>query len=317
MAKKKRRKSLKDKGIAAFGLHSQVKNNPAYQRRIEDKDLLWLGEAYKKRVASEPDLTIEEFAQRYGIEAKMLKQVVPESLGANSGDAPAWQKSTIRVWHGTTKDRARAIMEEGFRSSRGNAGKRIWFTLKAHEAHGIAQRRAKQRGEEPVVFRCDVSLDRYAEYDRPNPNHYAFRTRIAAEVIRGVEGIARERVKKLKQKERERQLTDVIITETSGELVIAYWLNSYLKLNGESTVSTQHPGVAAIKNFLDAQYANGRDEPISDEEMLFQVMIHLPEYFEAENKTENGERKTESGISDIRLPSSEFREGVIECMKVL
>ncbi|HIE30165.1 TPA: hypothetical protein EYP66_23105 [Candidatus Poribacteria bacterium] len=73
---------------------------------------------------------------------------------------------------------------------------------------------------------------------------------------------------------------DVVINESSNELVIVYWINSYLKLNGESAVSVNHPAVKIIQDWVNTQYSKGRETSISDEEMLHLVMIHLPEYFE-------------------------------------
>ena len=40
-------------------------------------------------------------------------------------------------------------------------------------------------------------------------------------------------------------------------------------------MSKDHPTVEAVFNWVEAQYAAGRDEPISDEEILMQVMTHL------------------------------------------
>ena len=62
------------------------------------------------------------------------------------------------------------------------------------EARSIAKRRAQQRGEEPVVFRCEIDLEKYSEFDRPNPNHYAFKhPRITKEVIRSASGLKKDR----------------------------------------------------------------------------------------------------------------------------
>ena len=254
MAKKKR----KNKG----------RQHPVYQRRIENTDLLWLAEEYEKQSTLNPKITIEEFALQHGIEVKLLRKFIEP------------ERSAVTVWHGTTRDRANSILSEGFRAK---SGKRIWFTRNPHEARSIARRRSQQRSEEPVVFRCEISITQYSEYDRKNPNHYAFKhPHIARKVIRTVNGFRGDRVKKLKQKERKRQLVGVTITEISGKMGIAYWINSFLKLEGDSAVNDEHPAVTTIHEWIKAQYADGRDAPISDEEMLYQVVIHLPEYFEAE-----------------------------------
>jgi hypothetical protein len=268
MAKKKR----KTNGIS---------DAPVYGRQIAESDLLWLVEEYRKQVNLNPDITVEEFAQQHGIETKLLSQYIIEpSLKKKKGG--------ITLWHGTTVARAQAIVEEGFRAKGGETGgKKIWFTRNPNEARRIAQHRANQRGEEPVVFQCQINLWDYDEYDRPNPNHYAFKHHtISNVVINRTEGLKREKIRELKtterkrQKERKRQLVDIVINETSNQLVIVYWINSYLKLESESAVSVNHPAVKIIQDWVNNQYSEGREMPISDEEMLHLVMILMPEYFE-------------------------------------
>jgi hypothetical protein len=264
MARKKRRKIQRG---------NDINETPIYERQIEESDLLWLVEKYKKQVKLNPDFTLEEFARQHGIETKLLNQYIYE---------PHSDKGGVTLWHGTTVDRARSITADGFRSKGGETGgKRIWFTRNPKEARRIAQNRSNQRGEEPVVFRCRIDLWDYDEYDRPRTDHYAFKHHtISNEVIHGTEGLKREKISKLKIKIRQQQLVDVGINEASNELVIVYWINSYLKLNGDSAVSVNHPAVTVIQDWVNTQYSQGRETPISDEEMLHLVLIHLPEYFE-------------------------------------
>ena len=266
MAKKKRRKTKK-----ANDIYEHERNGAVYQRRIEESDLLWLAEKYKKQANLNPDITVEEFARQHGIETKLLSQYLFE---------PDSKRSGITLWHGTTRDRARAIVEEGFKAKK--AGGRIWFSRNPNVSRSIAQNRANQRGEEPVVFQCQINLERYAEYDKSGTINYAFRNHtISNAVIHRTEGLKREKIRKEpKLKKRQRQLVDVGINEASNELVLVYWINNYLKLDGESAVSINHPAVAIIQDWVNIQYSDGRETSISDEEMLHLVMIHLPEYFE-------------------------------------
>jgi len=245
-----------------------------YERQIEESDLLWLVEEYKKQVSANPDITLESFAQKHGIEEKSLSRYIFEPNSNTSG---------ITLWHGTTVDRARTIKDEGFKAKGGETGgKKIWFTRNPKEARRIAQHRSNQRSEEPVVFQCQINLWDYEEYDRPNSNHYAFRHHtISNVVINRTEGLKREETRrKPKQKERKQPLVDIDINQSSNELVIAYWVNSYLKLEEVASVNVNHPSVAIIQDWVNVQYSNGRETSISDEEMLHLVMIHLPEYFD-------------------------------------
>lgn len=145
----------------------------SFARRFDDSDLAWLAGRYEEQRAFRPDLSIEEFALRFGVEARFIHPFIVK-------------ESRVTLWHGTSNYSAMAIVREGFRVM-GRTGKRIWFTLKPPEARAIARRRARQREENPVVFRCEIDLMKYPEYDRPNANHYAFRHgRIETDVIRSI-----------------------------------------------------------------------------------------------------------------------------------
>ncbi len=74
----------------------------------------------------------------------------------------------------------------------------------------------------------------------------------------------------------------VNVTDKSGAAGIAYWINSYLGLKPEVAVNKRHPGVLAINEWVKEQYDAGRVTSISDEEMLMQARMHLPEYFKSD-----------------------------------
>lgn len=63
----------------------------------------------------------------------------------------------------------------------------------------------------------------------------------------------------------------VMITKTSGLAGIAYWINEKYKLTGERAVSKQHPLVLALKGWIDAEYEDGRQTPLTDEEIVEQI----------------------------------------------
>ncbi len=70
----------------------------------------------------------------------------------------------------------------------------------------------------------------------------------------------------------------VAITDKSGLAGIAYWLRTNL---GESAsdLRKDHPGIMAIKLWIDDEYRNGRMSAISDEEMLIQSRRLTPDLF--------------------------------------
>lgn len=63
----------------------------------------------------------------------------------------------------------------------------------------------------------------------------------------------------------------VSVTNTSGLAGIACWINRWYKLNGNDAIDKKHPVVEKIKEWVDAEYADGRITLISDEELEKQV----------------------------------------------
>ena len=245
------------------------KQKDRYQRRLEDTDFAWLAEQFQKQAAQDPDLTLDEYAIRHGVDPRWIRSFI--NVGWNTEF-----KNVITVWHGTTIDRAKAIMAEGFKA-RGRAGKKIWFTQKSSEAHRRAAQLAQSRGKAPVVFRCQINIGKYTEFDNPRPHHYAFRhSYIDKAVISNVSGLEVEVEGKLPQeKEDKGELVDIIITRTSGKYGVLLWVNAYLEKEDQTPVDEDHPAIEEIHRWLEAQYTGDREEAISEAEMLAQVKIHL------------------------------------------
>ncbi|MBE6753745.1 MAG: 2-isopropylmalate synthase, partial [Ruminococcaceae bacterium] len=59
----------------------------------------------------------------------------------------------------------------------------------------------------------------------------------------------------------------VCVTNTSGRAGIAFWLNEHYHLEGEAALSKNDPMVTFIKEWVDEQYANGRETAISTPEL--------------------------------------------------
>lgn len=74
----------------------------------------------------------------------------------------------------------------------------------------------------------------------------------------------------------------ITITDKSGVAGIAYWVNTYLGLEGERKVDKKHLGIEKIYRWVMEQYEMGRLTAISLEEMQVQAKKYLPEYFESE-----------------------------------
>ena len=61
---------------------------------------------------------------------------------------------------------------------------------------------------------------------------------------------------------------EVSISNTSGLAGIAYWVNKRFKLLGENQLSKQDWLVVAMKEEIDALYADGRTTVMGDEELM-------------------------------------------------
>lgn len=74
----------------------------------------------------------------------------------------------------------------------------------------------------------------------------------------------------------------VNVTDKSGIAGVAHWVNSFLGLKGDKAMDKTHPGLVAIQDWVQEQYKEGRVTSISNEEMVHQARIYLPEYFKSE-----------------------------------
>jgi citrate (Re)-synthase len=69
----------------------------------------------------------------------------------------------------------------------------------------------------------------------------------------------------------------VAIDKTSGSAGVAWWINSYFKLSGTQQVHKHSAAVRKITDWVDGQYAAGRNTSISDQELRAQAITHMPE----------------------------------------
>jgi isopropylmalate/homocitrate/citramalate synthase len=74
----------------------------------------------------------------------------------------------------------------------------------------------------------------------------------------------------------------VNVTDKSGLAGIAHWVNCYLGLKPENAVDKRHASLTGIHDWIKDEYVAGRVTSISDEEMLMQARMHMPEYFKSD-----------------------------------
>jgi isopropylmalate/homocitrate/citramalate synthase len=68
----------------------------------------------------------------------------------------------------------------------------------------------------------------------------------------------------------------VAVDKTSGTAGVAWWINSFFNLSDGRQVTKQSDAVRRITEWVDSQYAAGRNTSISDDELAAQVRQHLP-----------------------------------------
>ena len=186
-----------------------------YPEHSEDADVIWLAGLFQELNPLHPRLTIEKFARDHGVEPHSISRFIDTERDSNR----------VILWHGTTADRSRLILEDGFR-----ANGRIWFTRQSGFARSHAIQRSNRRGESAIVFRCNIDLAKYSDFDAYGP-HYAFRhTRISRDVIRTAFRLG-------PAWEDKGELVDVTITRDSGKPEVMRWINHCMELIGEKEFS--------------------------------------------------------------------------------
>ncbi|MCL2084583.1 MAG: 2-isopropylmalate synthase [Oscillospiraceae bacterium] len=69
----------------------------------------------------------------------------------------------------------------------------------------------------------------------------------------------------------------VVVDSTSGLAGIAAWINTYYSLSDADKIDKRDPRVVRIREWVDAEYATGRNTVIGDAELENQVHLHLHE----------------------------------------
>lgn len=224
--------------------------------------------------------SIERAAEHFGVDAQVIHRWIDNGiLKAESieghpvvhlpdDDSPDERNGrSVTLWHGTTEDRAQAIIEQGFRTP----NRKVWFTEERAFARQHARHRASARNETPVVISCEIDLEKSEKYQKRQPQIYVFFEPLGKEVVRSVYVVRKNGIS---QKVRHQSI-DVAVTKTAGKLGVLWWMNRYLELEGMTPVGEDNPAVEAIHRWVEAEYAAGRDDPIADEEMLMQIITHL------------------------------------------
>ena len=211
--------------------------------------------------------------------AQILNQKLPIRLQRIEGK-PRIPEGNVLLWHGTSLIRANSILESGFRSKK----RGVFFSSNIMTSVGFSERRASAGRSEPAIFAAvyDLSTLKYGK-EFQHQYHYIFRPGVATRIVKylltchGLYAIGKIITDANRFKD---DMTDIAITQSSGNTGIAYWINSFLDLDDSECISENHPAVGQIKAWVDEQYADDRMVPITDEEILILAKEYLPEYFQ-------------------------------------
>ena len=279
--KKKRRKREKKERRERFQAFQAEFNDTV--DAIVDKLLTYTDDFDTPSATQSKDLP-EGFIIEYEINnmkalAQMLRQKLPIRLQKVEGK-PRIPEGNILIWHGTSLIRADSILESGFKSKK----RGVFFSSNIMTSLSFAERRGFDGRSEPAIFAAiyDLSTLRYGK-EFQHQYHYIFRPGVATRIVkylltcRGLYSIGKITTEANRYSD---DLTDIAITQSSGNTGIAYWLNSFLDLDNSECISENHSVVGKIKAWVDEQYANDRMIPITDEEILILAKEYLPEYFQ-------------------------------------
>ena len=72
----------------------------------------------------------------------------------------------------------------------------------------------------------------------------------------------------------------VQISKTTGHAGIAYWLNQAYRLGGDQQIDKRDPLVTAMKDWIDQEYEEDRQTPMTDKELQDMVERLAPGRFQ-------------------------------------
>ncbi len=224
------------------------------------------------------NLTLREVAQQFGVKEEDVRALVQRgSLHAQHRDGQWWlhlgpwrgEKTPVRLWHGTSKDRIDWIAKHGLSTE--TRGKQLWLTTREVAARLHAIGRAQQRFSIPILVGCEVDLEKYPIFWKRTLQVYVFHQPLGAEVIKSVQEVnEREQSRRFRMEIRKaahRSVVNIRVTKNAGALGVLLWINTYLDRHGVEPVTAENPIARHIIEWVEREYREGRDDPITDEEL--------------------------------------------------
>jgi hypothetical protein len=165
------------------------------------------------------------------------------------------------VYHGTTRQRARRIAQEGFLPK--PPSRRVWFARNNGYAKQRAHNQARRAHDRPIVLVCDIDLERLRQRHGNskvilNGNVISIKGEVPATALRSREGVSNT-------------------PETPQE--IAHWINGILDVKPHRGVSPRDAGVRRIARWVENRLASNTRAEIGNKELLSRARQWLPESF--------------------------------------
>lgn len=224
------------------------------------------------------DVSLPQAARQFDVtEAGVHLWVQRGALDGQFRDGHWWvhlgprrgEKTIVRLWHGTSKDRVDTLIKHGFWMI--TKGKQIWCTTSEVGARIHAIGRAQRRRGLPVLVSCEVDLERHPIFWKRSSQVYVFHQPLGPEVIKSIQEVdEREQSRRFRMEIRRRARENSVgieVTKNAGALGILFWINTYLDKHGLEPVTVENAIVREVIEWVEQEYVDGRDSPIAEGEL--------------------------------------------------
>lgn len=225
------------------------------------------------------DTSLPEAAELFALRESELRAMIQRgALDARFASGQWWlhlgprrgQEPRVRLWHGTSAERADWISDNGFQTV--TQGREVWFTNKERYAREHAIGRARKRRSTPFSIACEIDLQTYPIYWKASAHIYVFCEPLGPETIHYIEKIDEEKEsdwhRRAEKKKARTEHTDIEITQHAGPTGILFWMNTYLQQNNLDPVTLEDTAVQEATYWVQKEYAGGREGAIEEEELV-------------------------------------------------
>jgi len=164
------------------------------------------------------------------------------------------------TYHGTTKERARGIFDQGLLPL--PPSNRVWFAENRAYAMGRAKAQARRSRDAPRVLECSLNLD-------------VIRRAIGGKGVIHKKGIVAVDGPVTIEMMDSLSIADLATVPSE----VAFWVNGLFSLSPEEAVGKDHPGVIRLSNWINSHLASDSRAQLISSELIDRAKRWLPEYF--------------------------------------